>query len=58
MDLSGHCCVLLDIVMVIRVHVLRCVTKILWTFFGESDGMWWGLSGTLDMDIGCGSSAQ
>ena len=46
------------ILMVIRVHVSRSGTEILWSFCGESDGMWWGLSGTLDMDIGCGSSAQ
>ena len=46
------------ILMVIRVHVLRSGTEMFWSFCGESDGMWWGLSGALDMDIGCGSSAQ
>ena len=44
--------------MVIRVHVFRSGTEILRSFCGESDGMWWGLSGALVMDIGCGSSAQ
>jgi len=42
------------ILMVIRVHVSRSGTEMLWSCCEESDGMWWGLSGALDMDIGCG----
>ena len=43
------------ILMVMLVHTSRSGTEMLWSCCGESDGMWWGLSGTLDMDIGCGS---
>ncbi len=46
------------ILKVIQVHVSRSGTEILESFCGESDGMCGGLSGTLDMDVGCGSSAQ
>ncbi len=46
------------ILMVMRVHASSSGTEMLWSSCGESDGMWWGLSGVLDMDKGCGSSAQ